>query len=325
VNPAVLALDCGREEKRITEWLRGTVVRRLRRRGAVVAISGGIDSSVCAALAARALGAAHVLGLLMPERDSSPASAALAGELAAALGIPTATEDITGTLEAIGCYRRRDEAIRAVFPDYGPGWASKIAIAGGLDGRFNHFKLAVRPPGGAVREQRLPHRAYLQLVAAQNFKQRIRKTLEYFHADRLNYAVVGTPNLLEYDQGFFVKNGDGSADLKPIAHLHKTQVYAMARHLGLPERICAAVPTTDTYSLPQGQDEFYFALPYEKMDLALWAQGRGVAAAELAATLDISPERAEAVYRDIASKRAAAGILHAPPLVLPGPGAPEGP
>jgi len=319
MNADVLGIDHEQEAERISEWLRDSVVRRLRRRGVVVAISGGIDSSVCAGLAVRALGPGRVFGLLMPERDSSRSSTSLAGELAAALGIATATEDITATLEAIGCYRWRDDAIRTLFPDYGAGWANKIAIAGGLEGQFNHFKLVVRSPEGEMLEERLPHKAYLQIVAAQNFKQRIRKTLEYFHADRLNYAVVGTPNLLEYDQGFFVKNGDGSADLKPIAHLHKTQVYAMARHLGLPENICATIPTTDTYSLPQGQDEFYFALPYDKMDLALWAHGHGIAAAELAGMLGVSPETAQAVYRDIASKRATAEILHAPPLVMSKP------
>ena len=99
----------------------------------------------------------------------------------------------------------------------------------------------------------------------------------------MNYAVIGTPNRLEYDQGFFVKNGDGSADVKPIAHLYKTQVYALARHMKLPKEICEAIPTTDTYSLAQGQDEFYFALPYAQMDLALYALNHGYSAEELAA------------------------------------------
>ncbi len=108
----------------------------------------------------------------------------------------------------------------------------------------------------------MPRAAYLQLVAATNFKQRVRKMMEYYHADRLNYAVAGTPNRLEYDQGFFVKHGDGAADIKPIAHLYKTQVYALAEHLGVPAEIRAPAPTTDTFSLPQTQEEFYFALPY---------------------------------------------------------------
>jgi len=153
-------------------------------------------------------------------------------------------------------------------------------------------------------------------VAATSFKQRTRKMLEYFHADRLNYAVVGTPNRLEYDQGFFVKLGDGAADIKPIAHLYKTQVYALARELGLPAEITSAKPTTDTYSLAQGQDEFYFALPYAEMDLALWARNYDVPAAELGAVLGISAERAQMIYDDIDAKRRTTQYLHRPPVLI---------
>jgi NAD+ synthase len=236
--------------------------------------------------------------------------------VAAQLGIAHGVEDIAPTLEALGCYRWRDEAMRAVFPDYGADWKSKIAIAGGRDGAFNYFKLVVRSPEGETREARLPIREYLQIVAATNYKQRVRKAVEYFHADRLNYAVIGTPNRLEYDQGFFVKNGDGAADLKPIAHLYKTQVYALARHLGIPAEICAAAPTTDTYSLQQGQDEFYFALAYDKMDVALWAFNHGVPAGELAAFLEVSAEQAAFIYKDIVAKRSATRYLHARPALV---------
>jgi NAD+ synthase len=174
----------------------------------------------------------------------------------------------------------------------------------------------VQSPEGETSERRLPIREYLQVVSATNFKQRVRKTVEYFHADRLNYAVIGTPNRLEYDQGFFVKNGDGAADLKPIAHLYKTQVYALARHLGLPDEICNAMPTTDTYSLQQGQDEFYFALPYDRMDLALWAHNHAVPAAELAAAIGLSESQAGFVYADITAKRRATRYLHAAPVLV---------
>jgi len=225
-------------------------------------------------------------------------------------------ENIAPTLEALGCYRWRDEAMRAVFPQFGPDWKSKIAIAGGRDGTFNYFKLVVQSPAGELSEARLPLREYLQIVAATNFKQRVRKTVEYFHADRLNYAVIGTPNRLEYDQGFFVKNGDGAADLKPIAHLYKTQVYAMARHLGIAAEICNAAPTTDTYSLQQGQDEFYFALSYEKMDVALWAFNHGVPEAALAAFLGMTTEQAAFTYKDIVAKRLATRYLHAAPALV---------
>ncbi len=292
------------------------VVSDQHRRGVVVAISGGIDSSVCAALSVRALGPGRVFGLLLPEKDSSAASEDLGRLLAEHLKIEYLKQDIAPTLEAIGCYRWRDEAIKTVFPDYQKDWKNKIVIGGGVDGRFNYFKLVVQAPDGTRHEKRLDHKQYLQIVAATNYKQRIRKTIEYFHADRLHYSVVGTPNRLEYDQGFFVKNGDGSADVKPIAHLYKTQVYALARHLGLPDAICRSKPTTDTYSLPQGQDEFYFALPYEKMDLSLWAHNHALPAEELANCLGVSREQAAFIYRDIETKRRTTAFLHAKPVLV---------
>lgn len=313
---SVLDLDLHAEADRIAASLREVTARELHKRGLVVAISGGIDSSVCVALAVRALGPERVLGLILPERDSSDDSAARAQLLAGHLGIRVESVDIAPALAAIGCYAARDAAVRRALPEYGDGWRFKIVIGGGIEGRINRFRLVARSAQGESVERELGLSEYLQIVAATNFKQRIRKNLEYFHADRLNYAVVGTPNRLEYDQGFFVKNGDGAADVKPIAHLYKTQVYAMARFLGLPERVCAAIPTTDTYSLEQGQDEFYFALPYREMDLALWALNHARPAAELAGALGIDTARAEAVYADIRSKRRTTRYLHRAPILL---------
>jgi NAD+ synthase len=312
----VLNLDLEAESDRICVHVRDVLASVLHKRGLVVAISGGIDSSTCLGLAVRALGADRVLALVLPERDSSDDSAVRAHELARHLSVDVIQEDIAPALDAIGCYSWRDEAIRRVLPDYGPGWRMKIVISGGIEGRVNSFSIVAESPEGKHHRERLGLKDYLQIVAATNFKQRIRKTLEYFHADRLNYAVVGTPNRLEYDQGFFVKNGDGSADVKPIAHLYKSQVYAMATHLGLPSRVVAAVPTTDTYSLPQGQDEFYFALPYREMDLSLWALNHEVPASELARVLEIDVDRARAIYRDIETKRRTTRYLHEPALLM---------
>lgn len=316
LSPQVLEFDREAEAERIACSLKKHLSTQLRRRGLVVALSGGIDSSVCAALAVRALGPERVYGLLLPERDSSPESTQRGREVAQSLGIDYELQDIAPALEAIGCYAWRDQAIREVFPDYGTGWKNKIVIGGGAQGRFNHFKLVVESPAGKRSERRLGLKQYLQIVAATNYKQRIRKSIEYFHADRLNYAVVGTPNRLEYDQGFFVKNGDGSADLKPIAHLYKTQVYALGRHLGLPRSVCEATPTTDTYSLAQGQDEFYFAVPYRQMDLALWAHNHGQPASALAAALGVGVDQAQWLYQDIESKRRATAYLRAVPALV---------
>lgn len=305
-----LELDFAAELVRCKKRIKMLMRSQLHRRGLVVAISGGIDSSVSAALAVEALGAKRVFGLLMPEQDSSPESTSRGRALAEHLGIGYEIKDIAPTLEAIGCYAARDGAIQRVFPEYNQRWKSKIVIDGGLKGQINHFLIVVQDEAGEQHQARLPLAEYLTIVAATNFKQRVRKTLEYFHADRLNYAVVGTPNRLEYDQGFFVKGGDGLADLKPIAHLYKSQVYGFARHLELPQQICDAIPTTDTYSLPQGQDEFYFALPYQEMDKALWALNHGVPASMLAEEIGLTSEQCEFVYADIQAKRKTTRYLH---------------
>jgi NAD+ synthase len=316
IERSILDLDAAAEAERIARSLRETVLGRLRRRGAVLGLSGGVDSSVVAALCVRALGSQRVLGLLMPERDSSPDALRLGRLLAESLGIETLVEDVAPALEALGCYRRQSEAIRSLVPAYGEGWKCKLVLPSIVEAeRLNVTRLTVQSPQGEVSSVRLTPAAYLQIVAATNYKQRVRKMTEYYHADRLNYAVAGTPNRLEYDQGFFVKQGDGAADVKPIAHLYKTQVYALAAQLGVPAEIRSRPPTTDTFSMPQTQEEFYFALPYDRMDLCLYALDQGIGAAEVAGAVDLAPEQVERVFRDIQAKRRTTQYLHLPPLL----------
>ena len=312
----VLAIDADAEIERIAQSLRAQVLGEFRRRGAVLGLSGGIDSSVVAALCVRAFGKEKVLGLFMPERHSSDDALTLGRLLADSLGIEAIVEDIAPALEGLGCYRRQDEAIRSVVPQYGGDWKCKLVLPSILEtNRLNVTRLTVQSPQGEVSTVRLTPAAYLQIVAATNYKQRVRKMTEYYHADRLNYAVAGTPNRLEYDQGFFVKQGDGAADVKPIAHLYKTQVYQLAAHLGIPEEIRRRPPTTDTFSMPQTQEEFYFALPYDRMDLCLYALNQGIPAAEVAPLVQLTPEQVERVFKDIEAKRRATKYLHTPPLL----------
>jgi len=313
----VMRIDEAQATAEAAQAIRDAVLGTLRRRGAVVGLSGGIDSSVTAALCVRALGKERVLGVFMPERDSSDDALRLGRMLADQLGIQSVVENIRPALDGLGCYARQLEAIRMVFPEYGEGWRCKLTLPSILDSdRLNFTSLTVQDPQGQQRSARMPPAAYLQMVAATNFKQRSRKMMEYYHADRLNYAVSGTPNLLEYDQGFFVKQGDGAADFKPIAHLYKTQVYALAAHLGVPEEIRRRPPTTDTFSLAQSQEEFYFALPHADMDLCLWAHIHAVPAAEVAPVLGITAEQVERVYRDIEAKRRVSVYLHHPPMLV---------
>lgn len=314
----VLDIDLASAAARIEAAIRTMVGRRLHRRGVVVGISGGIDSALCAALAARALGPERVRALLMPGRNSSPESAVRARALCASFGIPHETREIGPALEALGCYRSRDAAIRKLFPGYHSGDRYKIVVPDDLLGRdrLNVFSLVVESADGTQERRRMPLDVYLEIVASTNMKQRMRKLIEYHEAERLNYAVIGTPNRLEYDQGFFVRGGDGLADLKPIAHLYKTQVYALARHLGVPEDICKQTPSTDTYSLPQTQEEFFFALPYGEMDLMLYAYTNEVDAGEVGQALGLSREQVERAFRDIEAKRRMARVLHQHALLV---------
>ncbi len=254
---------------------------------------------------------------MMPEDESSSDSLKLAELLANNLGFVSRVENIGPTLRSLGCYERRDEAIRKVIPEYGQGWKSKIVLPNLIDtSSYAFYSVVAISPAGETRRARLTPEAYRGVVAATNFKQRTRKMLEYYHADRLWYAVAGTPNRLEYAQGFFVKNGDGSADFKPIAHLYKAQVFQLGRYLGIPEKILRRQPTTDTYSLEQSQEEFYFSIPLETMDLCLYAKNHGVDPNEVAGVTTLSAEQVKRVYALIDSKLMSTRYLHLSPQVV---------
>ena len=312
-----LLIDTKRETARIVDRLRYLMRNKLKRRGLIVGLSGGIDSSVTCALAAKAFGPKKVFGLHMPERDSSEETLSMSRMVSSHFGIESAHEDITGILEALKFYTRYNNAVRGVIPEYGEGWKSKIVSSDITENRgFTLFSVVAQSSAGALIKKRLPLKVYLEILAATNFKQRSRKMLEYYYADLLHYAVAGTPNRLEYDQGFFVKQGDGAADIKPIAHLYKTQVYQLAEYLGVPEIIRKRTATTDTYSLSQGQDEFYFFLPHEQMDLCLYAKNNGINPTEVAEATGLTTEQVEYIFRDIDIKRSTTRYLHLQPLLV---------
>jgi NAD+ synthase len=304
----------------VTEELAASLLRdvrqTLRRGGAVVGISGGIDSSVVLALCVRAFGPRQVLGVMMPEQDSSPDSVALARLLADQFGVETVLEDLTEALSGFDCYARRDEAIRRVFPHYGKGYKARITLPGNVleSDTLNVFSLTIISPDGKEQSQRLKARDFLQIVAASNFKQRSRMTMLYYHAELRNYAVIGTPNKNEHDQGFFVKWGDGGYDVGPIRHLYKTQVYQLAEYLDIPAPIRQATPTTDTYSAPVSQEEFFFRLPFEVMDLLWYAMEHDVPVEDAARVMDLTEEQVRRAFADFVRKQRATEYLRTLPI-----------
>ena len=301
----------------IVRQMRDIIGRRFHKRGAVVGVSGGIDSSVCLALSVKAFGPQKVVGVAMPEHDSNPESEQLARKLTAQYGVELIVENMTPALSGFGTYQRRDEAIKRVFPEYTPEYKAKIVLPNLMDkDALNIFYLTVIAPDGTEKTARLPLQEYLQIVAASNFKQRSRMTMLYYHAERLNYAVIGTGNKNEHEQGFFVKWGDGGADIKPIAHLFKTQVYQLAEYLGVPKEIQERTPTTDTYSAETTQEEFFFRVPFEIGDLVWLGMKKGAPVAEIAAAAGISEEQVERIQHDIRQKIRTTEYLKAAPYHL---------
>ncbi len=316
----LLDIDPAAETERLVAGLRQTVQTDLRRQGGVIGISGGVDSSVVLALCVRAFGPKRVAALMLPERDSDPESEALARRVAGHYGVEPILEDITPALDGFGCYPRRDEAIRRMFPEYdaAAGYKAKIVLPQNIldEDTLNVFSLTIVTPDGEEKNKRLPPRAYYQIVAASNLKQRTRMSFLYYHAELRNYAVIGTANKNEHGQGFFVKYGDGGVDVKVIAHLLKTQIYQLARYLEVPEEVVTRPPTTDTYSAHSTQQEFFFRLPFETMDLLWHAQETGVPISTVAEGMGLTEAQVQRAFDDFSRKERTTEYLRLPPIDL---------
>jgi NAD+ synthase len=268
----------------------------------------------------RALGAENVVALLLPEMESSAESARLARQVCHQVGVAPLVEDVTGPLLGFGCYQRRDEAVRAVFPEYDSTYKMKITLPSGLLDKetLNVFSVTIVSPEGEEKTKRLSPAQVRQIVAASNFKQRSRAALLYYHAELRDYAVIGTPQKNEHDQGFFVKFGDGAMDVKPIGHLYKTQVYQLAEYLEIPEEIRTRTPTSDTYSAGSSQEEFFFRLPYAQLDLLWYALEHEVQAEEAAQAMGLSAQQVQRAYDDLLRKQRTTEYLRMPPLGIEG-------
>jgi len=309
--------NVSQEIERIISKLREEVHGTLKRNGAVVGISGGIDSSVTLALATKAFGSEKVIGVMLPEKDSSNESKELALKLSQKFGVQTIEENITNALEGFGCYKRRDEAVLSIFPHFNPlDYTMKIGVnKSGLNQNLPPiFSITIIDKDGREENKLLPVKEYLQIVAASNFKQRCRMSMLYYHAERLHYAMIGTPNKHEVEQGFFVKYGDGGADIMPIAHLYKSQVYQIAEYLEVPKEIIKRTPTTDTYTAEQTQEEFFFQMPYQEMDLLWYAYENNIDINEVGKVMNKTAEEISFIYRNFTRKQKTTDYLRLSPI-----------
>ncbi len=299
----ILKVDCAKEIDRICEFIKQQT-NSMRREGAIIGLSGGIDSALCSEVCVKTLGKEKVFGLILPEKDSNPMSKEYALKQAQKLGITTEIVDITPTLEAFGTYQKRDKIIKEVYPNYDAHFKTKITLPADLLSRdaFNFFTLTVDDGKGNIRSARLRKEILNGIVAATNTKQRTRMMHLYYYAEKMDYFVCGTTNKTEMIQGFFVKYGDGGVDIEPIAHLYKTQVYQLAEYLGVVEEIQRRIPSPDTYSFEVGDEEFFFRIPFGKLDLLLYAWENKVPMEHVCQAMDLTEEQVRRAFRDFTSK-----------------------
>ncbi|KPJ49774.1 hypothetical protein AMJ40_04770 [candidate division TA06 bacterium DG_26] len=299
----ILVIDCEKVGEEILRFVQKVVSERLRK-GVVIGLSGGIDSSVTAGLCVKALGKERVVGLILPEKESSPMSLSYAQLLATRLGIETESVDISPVLEELGVYDKRETVVKRIFPEFDSSHTFRLILPQDLleRERLNIFSLEIMDAEGRRKSKRLNSKDYLELMAATDMKQRTRMTVLYYYAEKNNYVVMGTTNKSEVVQGFFVKYGDGGVDAEPIAHLYKTQVYQLAEWLNIPEEIIRRTPSPDTFSSEVSDKEFYFCIPYEELDLLLYAWENDIPRDEVKRELKLTDDQLSRVISDIERK-----------------------
>jgi len=313
----ILKIDCKSEVERICSFIQQQV-RVMKREGIVVGLSGGVDSALSAAISVKALGKDKVFGLILPEKESNPVSAEYGAKQAKELDIETETIDITPTLEAFGTYQKRDKVIKQVFPEYNNGYKSKITLPADLLSRdaYNFFTLKIDDGKGDIRSARLDKKMLNGIVAATDSKQRTRMMHLYYYAEMKNYLVCGTTNKTETVQGFFVKYGDGGVDIEPTGHLYKTQVYQLSEYLGIICEIIKRAPSPDTFSFQVSDEEFYFRIPYETLDLLLYAWEYDISLERVCETMNLTEEQVKRATRDFKAKYNATKHLRQLPPAL---------
>ena len=278
---------------KITEFIKEEVFEIFQKKGVVIGMSGGIDSAVTAALCAKSIGSEKVLGLILPEKESDPKSQELAQLIAKKFNIETKPIDITNILESFGVYHNKEKIVKEKFPNFNEKCKYRVIVPSKMENNIGIPFLEILDDENNLHKLKISSFDFLNLTAATSIKHRVRMTMLYYYAEKNNFTVIGTTNKTEYLQGYFVKYGDGGSDIEPLIHLYKSQIYQLAEKLQLPEEIIKQEASPDVWSFTTNDEEFFYAVPYNVVDLILYARENNFSVEEILKHSKLSPKKIE--------------------------------
>jgi NAD+ synthase len=297
IHDLIKISDLEKTVNKISYFIKDEVSNRFQKSGVVVGLSGGIDSSVTAALCAKSLGSERVLGLIMPEKESDSASQRHAQKVAEEYNIKTKIIDITPILESFGVYQNKEAIIKEKFPDFNSDCKYRIVVPPKIKNTIGIPFVEILDDKGKQHKLKISSSEFLALTAATSIKHRVRMTMLYFHGEKNNLCVMGTTNKSEYLQGYFVKYGDGGSDIEPLVNLYKLQIYQLGKFLKIPEEILTKDASPDVWSFPTTDEEFFYSVPYDVVDLMLYAQENNLSIKDIQKLSNLSAEEIENLLR----------------------------
>jgi NAD+ synthase len=281
----------------VTDFIKNEVFEKFQKSGAVLGLSGGIDSAVTCGLCVKSLNPEKILGLIMPERESDPQSQETAENVGKEFNIETKVVDITNILESFGVYEKKENIVKEKFPDFDSECKYRVVVPPKLESSVGIPYLEILDGKGITHQTKISSSEFLNLTAATSIKHRVRMALLYYHAEKDHLVVAGTTNKSEYMQGYFVKYGDGGSDIEPLVNLYKSQIYQLGKFLNVPNEVISKDASPDVWSYTTNDEEFFYSVPYKIVDLILYGRENNLSINEIQKHSKISIENIEKLLK----------------------------